>query len=66
MNKAFRIMCIACVLAVMGALLSLGISVLTEHPGLPQANSPDLANGLGLMAVAGLLGVAAFRKFLSQ
>jgi len=66
MKKAFRILCIACVLAVIGVLLSLGVSVLTEHPGLPSANSPDFTNGLGLMAVACLLGVAAYQKLVSQ
>lgn len=66
MKKALRILFIACVLAVIGVLLSLGVSVLTENPGLPQANSPDLTNGLGLLTVACLLSVAAYQKFVRQ
>ncbi|WP_060734222.1 hypothetical protein [Burkholderia cenocepacia] len=65
MNKALRIFVIACALAAIGSLLSLGCSVLTSGSvGLPQANDANFTNGLGLLACAGLLAVAAFNKFL--
>jgi hypothetical protein len=66
MKKTFRIVVIACALAVIGGLLSLGWSVLSSgNLGLPQANNASLNNGLGLLACAGLFAVAAFKKLVS-
>lgn len=66
MKRAFRVFAIACALAVIGGLLSLGWSVISSSDlGFPQANTASFTNGLGLVACAGLIAVAAFNKLVS-